>query len=81
MACCDGAEGGKMNRNDYVLYGAKQTALRGEQLAYSKLKEVQVMRIRAIGLSKTARELAAEYGVHHRTIEKCRDYVTWTHLP
>lgn len=37
----------------------------------------QVRQIRAAGYRLTARQLATEYGVHYRTIEKVRAYESW----
>ena len=43
----------------------------------AKLKPEQVRAIRMNRHGKTAKALAAEYGVHYRTIEKVRSYETW----
>lgn len=42
-----------------------------------KLTPCQVDDIRKAGYRKTARQLAEQYGVHFRTIEKVRHYETW----
>lgn len=43
----------------------------------AKLTPAAVEQIRSAGYYKTARQLAAEFGVHYRTIEKVRSGETW----
>lgn len=44
---------------------------------WPKLTPSQVDEIRRAGYRQTARQLAEQYGVHYRTIEKVRHYETW----
>ena len=69
-----------MTRFEYTQYGAKAMAVRGEALPHSKLDAEKVRRIRANVAGKTARQLATEYGVHYRTVEKVRHFETWGHI-
>lgn len=46
----------------------------------AKLTTAAVEQIRSAGYYKTARQLAAEFGVHYRTIEKIRSMETWTEV-
>jgi hypothetical protein len=61
-----------MNRFEYQQFGAKMLAKRGSDLPHTKLTPDQVAAIRINRHGKTAKTLAADYGVHHRTIEKIR---------
>lgn len=69
----------RIPRDDYLrdhwLYHKK-----GSQLPQAKLTESDVTAIRAVGLAKTAKQLAAEYGVSAVTIEKIRSYERWGHV-
>jgi hypothetical protein len=69
-----------MTRTEYMLIGRIVCARRGADLPQSRLTVDAVRAIRAIGLAKTARQLAIEYGVHYRTIEKVRSYESWGHV-
>ena len=69
-----------MTRNEYLSGGAYQSALRGEKLPQSKLDAEKVRAIRLNRHGKTAKDLAAEYGVHIRTIDKVRDRRSWAHI-
>lgn len=68
-----------MSRHNYLQI-VHMMAKRGEALPHAKLTADDVRTIRAAGLSKTARQLAEEFGVHHRTVEKIRNYETWRHV-
>ena len=61
-----------MDRFEYQQFGAKAMAKRGADLPHTKLTPDQVQSIRINRHGKTAKALAADYGVHHRTIEKIR---------
>ena len=69
-----------MNRSDYELFGAKITALRGNELPQAKLNPDVVREVRANRHGKTAKQLASELGVHYRTIEKINYGETWKHV-
>lgn len=69
-----------MTRNDYILFGAKTTALRGEQLPQTKLTVERVREIKRNPRGLTARQLAEQENVHYRTIEKIRHGQTWSHV-
>lgn len=66
-----------MTRHEYQLWGAKAAAIRGEALPQSRLNIDSVRAIRRNVHGKTAKQLAAEYGVHIRTIDKVRDGRSW----
>lgn len=46
----------------------------------AKLTPERVRLIRAHGYRKTARQIAEEFGVHYRTIEKVRAHESWGHV-
>jgi acetyl-CoA acetyltransferase len=69
-----------MTRADYLLYGAISTALRGEQLPHAKLTTADVVAIRRNVRGMTAKQLAAQYGVHKRTIDAVRERRNWRHV-
>lgn len=55
---------------------------RGEKNHWSKLTEADVLNIRRTWANnKSAKELAAMYGVSRVTIEKVVNQISWTHLP
>ena len=68
-----------MNRAEYCNGGAKLTAKRGSELPHAKLDLVKVKAIRLNKHGKTAKQLALEFGVHYRTIEKVRAWEIWVH--
>lgn len=69
-----------MTRDEYLQYGAFAINPRGEAAPAAKLTEEKVRAIRANRHGKTAKALAAEYGVHIRTIDQIRLYKSWTHV-
>jgi predicted signal transduction protein with EAL and GGDEF domain len=69
-----------MDRFDYAQWGAKAAAKRGNDLPHAKLTPEKVLQIRANNKGKTAAQLADEFGVHFRTIEKIRSRETWSHI-
>ena len=69
-----------MPRQDYLLFGAIALAKRGAALPQARLDVETVRLIRANTAGKTARQLAQQFGVYYRTIEKVRHYETWTHV-
>lgn len=68
-----------MTRDEYALWGAKAMAVRGARLPQAKLSEADAIAIRRNVRGLTARQLAEQYGVHYRTIEKIRSGETWAH--
>ena len=66
-----------MNRFEYLSTGAILTARRGVDLPQSRLTPNIVREIRINRHGMTAKEQAAVYGVHFRTIQKVRYYDTW----
>jgi hypothetical protein len=56
------------------------TAARGSALPHAPFADADIRAIRANRYGRTARELAAVYGVHYRTIEKIRSRETWAHV-
>lgn len=68
-----------MDREEYI-QRAFEFAARGERIGVSKLTEDNVRYIRRNPEGKTARQLALDFGVHYRTIEKVRQFETWTHV-
>ena len=69
-----------MPRAEYLLYGARATCLRGNDLPQAKLDADKVKRIRSNAERWTANRWAKEYGVHYRTIEKVRQFESWGHV-
>lgn len=69
-----------MTRFEYAQWGAKAIAKRGADLGHARLTADNVRAIRANVHGKTARQLAADYGVHYRTVQKVRHFETWTHI-
>lgn len=65
-----------MTRDEYI---AQAIAInpRGSDLPHSRLCPDRVRYIRRNPAGRTAKQLAAELGVHWRTIEKVRHYLTW----
>ena len=68
-----------INRREYLL-NARYYARRGEDLSHSKLTEEIVKKIRLEAGSVTAKSQAEKYGVHVRTIEKVRYFLSWVHV-
>ena len=69
-----------MTRDEYLTGGCWQYIKRGTDLPHAKLNEDAVRVIRQNRHGKTAKQLAAEYGVHQRTIDKIRDRRSWSHI-
>ena len=69
-----------MTRDEYRNGGARLIAKRGTELPHARLTPSDVLAIRRNVHGKTARQLAAEYNVHFRTIEKVKSFETWTHV-
>lgn len=69
-----------MTRHEYALWGAKAIAKRGQELPHSKLCPDHVRQIRDNPRGLTAKQHAAELGIHYRTVEKVRAYETWGHV-
>lgn len=69
-----------MTRSEYRNGGAYITAKRGNDLPHAKLTAQDVQAIRINRHGETARQLAARYGVHVRTIDKVRNRHTWSHI-
>ena len=69
-----------MSRFEYLQYGHLTEHVRGEDLPQSKLDDGKVRSIRSRYGPRTARELAAEYGVHIRTIEDVVSWKNWRHV-
>lgn len=81
---------GVTDRHTY-LQQARQNALRGQELAHSKLLDLDVIDIRSaqrqrLKLLEYIREnlsnaaLAKKHNVHIRSIEKIISYETWSHV-
>jgi hypothetical protein len=66
-----------MTRFEYQQWGARAMAKRGNSLPHAKLDAAKVKAIRENRQGKTAKQLADEFGVHYRTIEKVRYMETW----
>lgn len=67
-----------MTREEYRNGGAYLTAARGSQLPQARLTPADVRNIRRSG--QTARQLAEQFGVHIRTIDKVRQFISWRHI-
>jgi hypothetical protein len=79
-----------MERGEY-LSRARSMALRGQELPQTVLLDLDVVAIRSAvrqreSLRKHIKEnlsndaLASKFGVHVRTIEKCIQHYTWSHI-
>lgn len=55
-------------------------AARGTALPHSRLTDDDVREIRKNREGLTLRQLAARYGVHHRTVERVHYFETWRHV-
>ena len=66
-----------MNRAEY-LTRAREFASRGEARPNARLNPDLVREIR--NSDKTTKQIAADVGVHYRTIEKVRHHETWAHV-
>lgn len=71
---------GPMSRAEYREYGGIEFAKRGIELPHAKLDDAKVEKIRANVNGWTAKVWADYYGVHVRTINKVRDFRSWTHV-
>lgn len=69
----------KLTRADY-LQRAREFAPRGNQLRHARLTPALVRWIRRNPRGMTYKQMAAELGVHHRTVEKVAYYETWGHV-
>lgn len=69
-----------MTRDDYNLWGKISTARRGTKLTQAKLTPEKVRAIRANVRGRTLKQLADDFGVHHRTIQKVRYGDSWGHV-
>ncbi len=69
-----------MTRQEYLLYGAKSCAKRGNELPQAKLNESIVREIRKNAEGLTARQWAARLNLHVRTIEAVRQLRRWAHV-
>lgn len=69
-----------MDRAEY-LRRAREFARRGEAVGHAKLTAEKVRVIRARRRTgESIKSLAAEFGVHFRTIEKVCSFETWSHV-
>ncbi len=68
-----------MNRIDYDLWGRRATCAKGESLPHAVLRVDDVRFIRAHA-EMTAKQLAAMFKCHYRTIEKVRSRESWAHV-
>ena len=68
-----------MTRAEYIV-DAHLYARVGTDLPHARLCPDRVRYIRRNPLGRTAKQLGAELGVHWRTIEKVRHYLTWRHV-
>jgi DNA-binding transcriptional regulator YiaG len=69
-----------MNRFEYVQWGAKATAAKGNRLPHAKLDAEKVKEIRANRKGLTMKQQAALYNVHPRTIQNVRYFESWVHV-
>jgi len=81
----------RLERGEY-LSRARSMALRGQELPQTKLLDIDIVSIRSaakqrenlrtyIRYNLSNEALAKAYGVHIRTIEKCVQYHTGSHIP
>lgn len=79
----DAADKGRMPHGDtHHSHIHPEVVLRGEQIRQSKLKEADVVRIRALYASGafTQEEIAAEFGVARSNISRIVNRKEWTHV-
>ena len=81
----------RLERGEY-LSRARSMALRGQELPQTKLLDMDIVSIRSAAKQRdnlrtyirdnlSNEALAKTYGVHVRTIEKCVQYHTGSHIP
>jgi len=81
----------RLERGEY-LSRARSMALRGQELPQTKLLDIDIVSIRSAAKQRenlrtyirdnlSNEALAKAYGVHIRTIEKCVQYHTGSHIP
>ena len=81
----------RLERGEY-LSRARSMALRGQDLPQTKLLDMDIVSIRSAAKQRenlrtyirdnlSNEALAKAYGVHIRTIEKCVQYHTGSHIP
>lgn len=68
-----------MTRAEYIA-NAHLYARAGNDLPHAKLDADTVRYIRRNPAGMTAKQLAAELGIHYRIVEKVRHYETWRHV-
>lgn len=68
-----------LQRDEYLLR-AREFAQRGTDRHNARLDEDKVRLIRSNPEGKTRQQLAFDFGVHLRTVDKCATYETWTHV-
>ena len=73
------ADGCDMTRDQYR-QRAREFASRGNQLPQARLTPALVRWIRKNPRGMTYKQMAAELGVHYRTVEKVAYYETWGHV-
>jgi len=70
-----------VNRDQYLSGGmALLFAKRGNELPHARLNEDSVRAIRRNESGLIAKQMARQYQVHYRSIEKIRYYETWRHV-
>lgn len=69
--------GHHLPREEYILR-SREYCKRGHELPQARLTIEQVKEARQY--NKTAKQLAAEFGCHYRTIEKIRHCHTWVQI-
>lgn len=69
----------RKTRREYLLNVLDYTK-RGNDLPHAKLDPPKVKAIRALHGTATAKQIAARFGVHYRTVEKVLSYETWIHV-
>lgn len=81
----------RKSRTEYLL-SAMANAPRGQELPQTKLLDMDIVDIRSAARQRenmrnyirdnlSNEALAKRYKVHVRTIEKCVQYHTWSHIP
>lgn len=53
---------------------------RGNELPHAKLDKKTVLAMRKQPYTKTSKQWAAELGVHIRTVDKVRQFLSWSHV-
>lgn len=69
-----------MKRHEWLTYGSRFTAVRGERHYSARLTAEQALHIKRNPTGKTCRQLAELYGVHVSTVKNIWSGRNWSHV-